>query len=43
MTALVRDDAVVVPVVEAVARHLLPWIGIGEHTEGIGQLRLPLR
>jgi DNA (cytosine-5)-methyltransferase 1 len=36
-------NAVVVPVVEAVARHLLPWIGIGEHTKGIGQLRLPLR
>jgi DNA (cytosine-5)-methyltransferase 1 len=36
-------NAVVVPVVEAVARHLLPWIGVGEYTKGIGQLRLPLR
>ena len=34
-------NAVVVPVVEAVARHIAPWIGVGEDT-GIRQLRLRL-
>jgi DNA (cytosine-5)-methyltransferase 1 len=34
-------NAVVVPVVEAVARHVAPWIGVGEDT-GIRQLRLKL-
>lgn len=34
-------NAVVVPVVEAVARHIAPWMGIGEDT-GIRQLRLRL-
>lgn len=34
-------NAVVVPVVEAVARHIAPWIGAGE-TENIKQLRLRL-
>jgi DNA (cytosine-5)-methyltransferase 1 len=34
-------NAVVVPVVEAVARHVAPWIGVGEDT-GIRQLRLRL-
>jgi DNA (cytosine-5)-methyltransferase 1 len=36
-------NAVVVPVVQAVARHVAPWIGVGEYTGGIAQLRLPLR
>jgi DNA (cytosine-5)-methyltransferase 1 len=35
-------NAVVVPVVEAVARHIAPWIGAGEETENIKQLRLRL-
>ena len=35
-------NAVVVPVVEAVARHIAPWIGAGEDTENIKQLRLRL-
>jgi DNA (cytosine-5)-methyltransferase 1 len=35
-------NAVVVPVVEAVARHIAPWIGAGEGTENIRQLRLRL-
>jgi len=34
-------NAVVVPVVEAVARHIGPWIGVGEDT-GVRQLRLRL-
>jgi DNA (cytosine-5)-methyltransferase 1 len=34
-------NAVVVPIVEAVARHIAPWIGVGEDT-GIRQLRLRL-
>ncbi len=33
-------NAVVVPVVEAVARYIAPWIGAGEETEGVRQLRL---
>lgn len=35
-------NAVVVPVVEAVAQHIAPWIGAGEDTENIKQLRLRL-
>jgi DNA (cytosine-5)-methyltransferase 1 len=35
-------NAVVVPVVEAVARHIAPWIGAGADTENIKQLRLRL-
>lgn len=35
-------NAVVVPVVEAVARHIAPWIGAGECTQNIKQLRLRL-
>jgi DNA (cytosine-5)-methyltransferase 1 len=35
-------NAVVVPVVEAVARHVAPWIGAGPDTENIKQLRLRL-
>ena len=35
-------NAVVVPVVEAVARHIAPWIGAGDGTENIRQLRLRL-
>lgn len=34
-------NAVVVPVVEAVARHIGPWFGVGEDT-GVRQLRLKL-
>ena len=36
-------NAVVVPVVQAVARHVAPWVGVGEYTGSIAQLRLPLR
>jgi DNA (cytosine-5)-methyltransferase 1 len=35
-------NAVVVPVVEALARHIAPWIGAGEDAENIKQLRLRL-
>jgi DNA (cytosine-5)-methyltransferase 1 len=35
-------NAVVVPVVEAVARHIAPWIGAGEDSANIKQLRLRL-
>jgi DNA (cytosine-5)-methyltransferase 1 len=35
-------NAVVVPVVEAVARHIAPWIGAGDDISNIGQLRLRL-
>jgi len=33
-------NAVVVPVVEAVARHVAPWIGAGKDAGNIRQLRL---
>ncbi len=35
-------NAVVVPVVDAVARHIAPWIGAGAETANIRQLRLRL-